>query len=154
VSPADTTGQEPGREHGQASGQEPGPRSERREHLDEILEAAVEAEIETGRREETVEQAERSLVLRVLRVTLGVIVVGVGISLLVLPGPGLIVIAGWRSWPRTCRSPGGGWPRSGAHPRGRGRRRRHLGDRALGVRPGAEPRRSVWFTFLRDRAPA
>ncbi len=32
--------------------------------------------------------------LRVLRVTLGVIVVGVGISLLVLPGPGLIVIAG------------------------------------------------------------
>ena len=31
---------------------------------------------------------------RVLRVTLGVIVVCVGISLLVLPGPGLIVIAG------------------------------------------------------------
>ena len=66
----------------------------RREHLDELLEAAVEAEIETGRREETVAQAERSLVFRVLRVTLGVIVVGVGISLLVLPGPGLIVIAG------------------------------------------------------------
>ena len=69
-------------------------RSERREHLDELLEAAVEAEIETGRREETVEQAERSLVLRVLRVTLGVVVVAVGLSLLVLPGPGLIVIAG------------------------------------------------------------
>ncbi|MGZ4695520.1 MAG: PGPGW domain-containing protein [Acidimicrobiales bacterium] len=75
---------------------EPGPphRSERREHLDELLEAAIEAEIETGRREETVTQAERNLVLRVLRVGLGVIVVGVGISLLVLPGPGLIVIAG------------------------------------------------------------
>jgi hypothetical protein len=72
----------------------PEPRSDRREHFDELLEAAVEAEIETGHREETVEQAERSLVLRVLRVTLGVIVVGVGISLLVLPGPGLIVIAG------------------------------------------------------------
>jgi hypothetical protein len=79
---------------GREPGPEPGPRSERREHLDELLEAAVEAEIETGHREETVEQAERSLVLRVLRVSLGVIVVCVGISLLVLPGPGLIVIAG------------------------------------------------------------
>jgi len=69
-------------------------RSERREHLDELLEAAVEAEIETGEREETVGEAERNLVLRVLRVTLGIVVVGVGISLLVLPGPGLIVIAG------------------------------------------------------------
>jgi hypothetical protein len=68
--------------------------SERHERLDGLLEAAVEAEIETGHREETVAQAERHLVLRVLRVTLGVIVVGVGISLLVLPGPGLIVIAG------------------------------------------------------------
>jgi len=69
-------------------------RSERREQLDELLEAAVEAEIETGEREETVAEAERNLVLRVLRVTLGIVVVGVGISLLVLPGPGLIVIAG------------------------------------------------------------
>lgn len=69
-------------------------RSERREHLDDLLEAAIEAEIETGRREETVAQAERNLVLRVLRVGLGVVVVAIGITLLVLPGPGLIVIAG------------------------------------------------------------
>jgi hypothetical protein len=69
-------------------------RSERREHLDELLAAAVEAEMETGQREETVAEAERSLVLRVLRVTLGIVVTAVGISLLVLPGPGLVVIAG------------------------------------------------------------
>jgi len=68
-------------------------RAERREHFDEILGSAVEAEIETGHREETREQAERHLLLRVARVTFGAIVVGVGISLIVLPGPGLIVIA-------------------------------------------------------------
>ena len=75
----------------------PGPRhrSERREHLDELLEAAVEAEIETGQREETVAEAERSLVLRVLpRHPRASSSSCVGISLLVLPGPGLIVIAG------------------------------------------------------------
>jgi hypothetical protein len=94
MSPADGSGDRTGREPADEPGPRPGLRSERREHLDELLEAAVEAEIETGHREETVEQAERNLVLRVLRVTLGVIVVGVGISLLVLPGPGLIVIAG------------------------------------------------------------
>jgi hypothetical protein len=71
-----------------------GHRSDRREHLDELLAAAVEAEIETGAREETVAEAERSLVFRFLRVSLGVVVVCVGISLLVLPGPGLLVIAG------------------------------------------------------------
>ena len=69
-------------------------REERREELEELYEAAIEAEIETGRREETEEEARRSLIRRVLRVGLGVLVVCVGITLLVLPGPGLIVIAG------------------------------------------------------------
>ncbi len=102
MSPVEKFGENPGETSGERSGEastgrtgeRTGPRSVRREHFDELLEAAVEAEIETGRREETVAQAERSLVFRVLRVTLGVIVVCVGISLLVLPGPGLIVIAG------------------------------------------------------------
>ena len=94
MNPIDKPGDRSGEMPREASDEQTGARSVRREHLDELLEAAVEAEIETGRREETVAQAERSLVFRVLRVTLGVIVVCVGISLLVLPGPGLIVIAG------------------------------------------------------------
>jgi hypothetical protein len=68
-----------------------GPGRHDRRH--ELLEAAIEAEQQTGRREETEAEAERHILLRIARVTLGVIVVGVGLSLLVLPGPGLVVIA-------------------------------------------------------------
>jgi hypothetical protein len=62
------------------------------EVLEDLLQAAVEVEQETGH-EETAAQAKRLLVLRVLRVGLGVVVLCVGITLLVLPGPGLIVMA-------------------------------------------------------------
>ena len=61
--------------------------------LSELLASAIEAERGTGRREETEAAAERHLVVRVVRVTAGVIIVCVGLSLLVLPGPGLLVTA-------------------------------------------------------------
>jgi len=64
-----------------------------REELAELREAAIEAELETGAREETVEEAERHVLLRLARVVAGVIVVLVGVALLALPGPGLVVVA-------------------------------------------------------------
>jgi hypothetical protein len=64
-----------------------------RDELRDLEAAAIEAELETGRREETVEQAKRHLLVRVARITAGVLVCGVGIALLVLPGPGLVVLA-------------------------------------------------------------
>ena len=57
-----------------------------------VREAAYEAERETGRREETEAQLRRGLVLRLVRTVGGFVLIGVGISLLVLPGPGWLVI--------------------------------------------------------------
>ena len=55
--------------------------------------AAVEAEYVTGKHE-TTEQAARSHVLvRLARMTLGMIVIVIGIVMLPLPGPGALVIA-------------------------------------------------------------
>jgi hypothetical protein len=54
---------------------------------------AIAAELETGRREETAEEARRHLLVRAARVIAGVLVTLTGIVLIVLPGPGLIVIA-------------------------------------------------------------
>jgi hypothetical protein len=68
-------------------------RDELRHELSEIEQAAIEAEFETGRREETVEQAKRHLLVRLGRDVLGFVLCGVGIALLVLPGPGLLVLA-------------------------------------------------------------
>jgi Putative transmembrane protein (PGPGW) len=60
--------------------------------LEQILDDAVEAEIELEH-ETTVVEAERGLVRRVARVVAGFTLVFIGILLLVLPGPGLLVIA-------------------------------------------------------------
>jgi hypothetical protein len=68
-------------------------RDEIREDLHEFEQAAIEAEMETGHREETVEEAKRSLLRRLGRDVLGFVLCGVGIALLVLPGPGLVVLA-------------------------------------------------------------
>jgi hypothetical protein len=68
-------------------------RDEIRDEIREFEAAAIEAEIETGHHEETVEEAKRSLLRRALRITAGVFVCGIGIALLVLPGPGLVVLA-------------------------------------------------------------
>ena len=61
--------------------------------LDRLAAAAVEAEFETGRREETEEEAKKHLLVRVARISAGVIVLILGIAMLALPGPGLLVIA-------------------------------------------------------------
>jgi Flp pilus assembly protein TadB len=63
------------------------------DELRQLEEAAIEAELETGRREESVEQAKRHLLVRAARITAGVVVCAVGVALLVLPGPGLVVLA-------------------------------------------------------------
>ncbi len=55
--------------------------------------AAYEAEFETGRHEESVTAARSALVVRVARMSIGGILLLIGLILLVLPGPGLIVVA-------------------------------------------------------------
>lgn len=66
---------------------------ELRHELDELEQAAIEAELETGRREETVEEAKRHLAIRAARVGAGVVVLVLGLAMLALPGPGLITVA-------------------------------------------------------------
>jgi hypothetical protein len=63
------------------------------ERVGRIEAAAIAAELETGRREETSEEAKRSVVKRAIRIGAGILVSAFGILLLVLPGPGLIVLA-------------------------------------------------------------
>lgn len=57
-----------------------------------LREAALEAEQATGRHEESIDQTEHGLVLRVVRAVGGFALMGLGIALLPLPGPGWIVI--------------------------------------------------------------
>ncbi len=70
---------------------------ERRAHhhprLEALEQAAIQAEFETGIHEETVEEAKRHILLRILRVSVGIAITGFGIALLALPGPGVVVIA-------------------------------------------------------------
>ena len=56
--------------------------------------AAVEAEQATGRHEPDERSARASLVVRASRITVGSLVTLLGVVLLVLPGPGLVIIAG------------------------------------------------------------
>lgn len=64
-------------------------REERRERL---RAAAIEAERNTGRRERTQEQAQRNIVVRIGIICLGTLVTLAGIAMMVLPGPGIVVI--------------------------------------------------------------
>lgn len=62
---------------------------------DRFVEAAVQAEFETGYREETVGEAKSGVIVRLARITLGFLIVILGIVALPLPGPGwLIILAG------------------------------------------------------------
>lgn len=54
--------------------------------------AAVEAERDTGRRERTAEQAQRSIVVRMAVIALGTLVTVAGLAMLIFPGPGIVVI--------------------------------------------------------------
>ncbi|MCP4433881.1 MAG: hypothetical protein GY812_00080 [Actinomycetia bacterium] len=57
-----------------------------------LAEAALEAEIATGRQEETLEEARAGAIRRTIRAVGGFVVIGLGIALLPLPGPGWLVI--------------------------------------------------------------
>lgn len=63
-----------------------------RDAFEEVYEAAIEAEFETGVREETEQEARRSVIIRLARVIGGFTVIGVGIAALPLPGPGWLII--------------------------------------------------------------
>lgn len=64
-----------------------------RDRLEDLEEAAIAAEIDTGRREETVAEAKRHILIRIGRMFLGVVVLIAGLLMLPLPGPGLLTIA-------------------------------------------------------------
>lgn len=57
-----------------------------------LADAAIEAEFDTGRREETIEEARAGAIRRSVRAVGGFMVIGMGIALLPLPGPGWLVI--------------------------------------------------------------
>ena len=70
-----------------------GPGGPHHEVIEELTDALIETELEVGRHEETRQQASRNLVLRAVRVTLGLAVCMAGVFLIVFPGPGMLVLA-------------------------------------------------------------
>jgi hypothetical protein len=60
--------------------------------LDRLRQAAIEAEVETGRHEETLEEARDALHVRLARISLGMILLAAGVAMLALPGPGIVTI--------------------------------------------------------------
>ena len=64
-------------------------REERRERY---RAAAVDAERDTGRRERTVEEAKRNIIVRMAIIAFGTVVTVAGLGMLVLPGPGIVVV--------------------------------------------------------------
>lgn len=72
----------------------PGEPAHERPRWETLRDAAIEAEFETGRREETVEEARASVHVRVARMTAGSVLLVAGVLMLVLPGPGWLAIAG------------------------------------------------------------
>ncbi len=65
----------------------------RDDHEQRLLDAALAAEYETGERESTEHEARSHVLVRVARMTLGALVVVVGIIMMPLPGPGGLVVA-------------------------------------------------------------
>lgn len=62
------------------------------EWVDRLSAAAIEAERETGRYEETVEEARRGVIIRMARIIGGFTIIGIGLAGLALPGPGWLII--------------------------------------------------------------
>lgn len=60
---------------------------------DEVERAAIEAELRTGRREHSAEEAKRHIAVRLARMALGFVLLIAGAAMVVLPGPGGLVIA-------------------------------------------------------------
>ena len=69
-----------------------GPDHEDPSLLGRVIGAAEEAERLTGRHEETEQEVQRALVLRVAKAAGGFVVIGIGIAALPLPGPGWLII--------------------------------------------------------------
>jgi uncharacterized protein (TIGR02611 family) len=67
-------------------------REQHHERLERIRRAAIEAEFETGRHEDTVEEARDAIHIRLARMTGGLLLLVTGIVMLPLPGPGWLVI--------------------------------------------------------------
>jgi hypothetical protein len=63
-----------------------------REAGEAVWAAAIEAERGTGHPEETYEEARAGVLRRLVRAVAGFLVIGIGIALLPLPGPGWVVI--------------------------------------------------------------
>ena len=61
--------------------------------LERLEDAALEAEFRTGRREESIDEAKQQLWRRAARILGGTLLSLLGLILLVLPGPGLVVLA-------------------------------------------------------------
>lgn len=70
----------------------PGEGEPHHEWADRLSAAAIEAERETGRYEETVEEARRGVLIRMARIVGGFTVIGIGLAGLALPGPGWLII--------------------------------------------------------------
>jgi hypothetical protein len=65
----------------------------RRDAVEGLEEALIETELEVGRQEETREDAKRNVILRAIRVGVGIAVCMAGVFLIVFPGPGMVVLA-------------------------------------------------------------
>lgn len=62
--------------------------------MSNLRQAAIAAELDTGEREETVAEVRAHITVRIARMTLGTVVTLLGVAMLVLPGPGILAIAG------------------------------------------------------------
>ena len=58
-----------------------------------VRDAAIGAELATGKHEETIEEARAGVIKRTIRMGIGSFVLFAGLLMLILPGPGLLVIA-------------------------------------------------------------
>lgn len=63
------------------------------EAIEGLEDALIATELEVGRQEETREEAKRNLVLRAVRIGIGIAVCVAGVFLIVFPGPGMVVLA-------------------------------------------------------------
>ncbi len=61
---------------------------------DRLEDAAIEAEFETGYRELSEKAARSNIFVRIARITVGLVLIIAGIIMLIIPGPGLVAIAG------------------------------------------------------------
>ncbi len=63
------------------------------EAIEGLEDALIETELEVGRHEETRQEAKRNVVLRAVRIGIGIAVCVAGVFLIVFPGPGMVVLA-------------------------------------------------------------